>query len=83
MHYKNGREAKNGDMVVHTGYGIVGILSRINQGATCNGRVTPISQNDPYINIGEYLHLDDVSAADIPDSTQQSSASQPATDATS
>ena len=31
--------------------------------------VAPISQNDPYVTLKECLHVDDIMAADIPDSS--------------
>lgn len=73
MHYKNGREAKEGDKVVCIGGGMIvtGILHSVNaQSDTCNGRLAQTSQNDPYVNIKDCLHLDDVSAAEIPDTTK-------------
>lgn len=71
MHYKNGREAKNGDKVVNLSGGLIGILHSVNaQSTTCNGRLAPTSQNDAYVTIGECLHLDDVAAAEIPDTTK-------------
>jgi hypothetical protein len=71
MHYKNGREAKVGDRVVNLSGGLIGILYGVNvQSETCNGRLAQTSQNDPYVTIGECLHLDDVSAAEIPDATK-------------
>lgn len=64
MHYKNGREAKNGDKVmVVPGYGspVVGILYDTVAGNDyCNGRIAPISPNDACPNLKECLHLDDV-----------------------
>jgi hypothetical protein len=71
MHYKNGREAKAGDpvMVTTPGSRVAGILYDINAGSdTCNGRVAPMKPSDPYVNIKDCLHFDDVSAATIPDS---------------
>lgn len=71
MHYKNGREAKAGDKVLNLTYGFAGILhSTSAQSDTCNGRLAPISQNDPYITIKECLHQDDVAKAEIPDSSK-------------
>ena len=71
MHYKNGREAKAGDKVVNLSNGLAGILHDVNaQSDTCNGRLAVTSQNDPYVTIGECLHLDDVAAAEIPDTTK-------------
>ncbi|MFZ3043884.1 MAG: hypothetical protein WA058_02120 [Minisyncoccia bacterium] len=73
MHYKNGREAKEGDKVVCIGGGMIvtGILHSVNaQSDTCNGRLAPTSQSDPYVNIKDCLHIDDVAAAEIPDTTK-------------
>jgi hypothetical protein len=67
MHYKNGRPAKNGDKIVSLTYGFAGILhSAVSTSNSCNGRIAPISQNDPYITIKECLHIDDIIAAEIP-----------------
>jgi hypothetical protein len=67
MHYKNGREAHNGDKVVlFPGYGlpIVGILYDAPAGNDyCNGHIAMTAQNDPYPNLKECLHLDDVLGA--------------------
>lgn len=85
MHYKNGREAKNGDKVVlipeypKTADGkslatpVVGILYDAQAGNDyCNGRLARIAANDPCPNLKEVLHLDDFLAAlpaDIPDTS--------------
>lgn len=67
MHYKNGREAKNGDKVVMLpswGSPVIGILYDATPGNDCcNGKVAPIAPNDPCPNLKECLHLDDVLAA--------------------
>ena len=67
MHYKNGREAKNGDKVVlFPSYGnpVVGILYNAVAGNdSCNGRIAVTHQDDPCPNLKECLHLDDVLAA--------------------
>lgn len=67
MHYRNGREAKNGDKVVLlTEYGtaVIGILYDASTGNDyCNGKIAPISPSDPCPNLRECLHLDDVKAA--------------------
>lgn len=64
MHYKNGREAKNGDLVVNlpsVGAPVVGILhSAVSTSETCNGRLALPTVGDPYVTIGECLHVDDV-----------------------
>lgn len=66
MHYKNGREAKNGDkMVLIPSWGppLIGILyDAIPGNDTCNGRIAPIKPNDQMPNLQECLHLDDVLA---------------------
>ena len=76
MHYKNGREARNGDKVVLlSSYGspIVGILYDATAGNDyCNGRIAPTSPNDLCPNLNECLHLDDVLAA-LPDEVPDSS----------
>lgn len=77
MHYKNGREAKNGDKVVlfpSYGAAVVGILYDAVAGNDyCNGRIAPTSPNDPCPNLKEVLHFDDVSTTlavfGCPDST--------------
>lgn len=71
MHYKNGREAKPGDKVVSLANQVTGIVHSINAGSTtCNGRLALISQNDAYVTLSECLHLDDVKAATLPDSSK-------------
>lgn len=67
MHYANGREAKNGDKVVHVspydGNVTVGILYDAQAGNDyCNGKLAPISSGNPCPNLKECLHLDDVKA---------------------
>lgn len=74
MHYKNGREAKAGDRVVLVGSQytspVTGILHSLQEGSTtCNGRLALMTASDPHVTIGECLHLDDVAAATIPDSS--------------
>ena len=67
MHYKNGREAKNGDKVVllpSYGAPVIGILYDAQAGNDfCNGKLAPIKPGDPCPNLKECLHLDDVLAA--------------------
>ena len=66
MHYKNGREAKNGDKVaLFPSYGppTVGILYDAVRGNNdCNGRVARMASSDPCPDLKECLHLDDVLA---------------------
>jgi hypothetical protein len=65
MHYKNGREAKNGDVVMFAPQGgvpQVGILYGAQAGNDhCNGRLAiPRHSTDPYTNLKDCLHIDDV-----------------------
>ena len=66
MHYKNGREAHNGDKVVLFSYDgktilTAGILYDATAGNDyCNGKIAPIAPNDPMPNLKEVLHADDV-----------------------
>lgn len=67
MHYKNGREAKNGDKVVlipSYGVPVVGILYDAVAGNDfCNGRIAITRPNaDLCPNLKECLHLDDALA---------------------
>ena len=72
MHYKNGREAKQGDKVLNLASGQTGVLHTVNAARTnCNGRMAPISQSDLYVTLSECLHLDDVAAAGIPDTSKK------------
>jgi hypothetical protein len=78
MHYKNGREAYNGDKVVLLpAYGspVIGILYDAQAGNNhCNGRIAPTSPSDPCPNLQECLHLDDVLNAlpkDVLDSSEE------------
>lgn len=70
MHYKNGREAKNGDKVVVLGepqykeLPVVGILYDATAGNDfCNGKLAMTKPNDPCPNLNDCLHADDVRAA--------------------
>lgn len=67
MHYKNGREAKNGDTVVFippSGSPAVGLLYNATAGNDfCNGRLAQMRNDDPYPNLKECLHIDDVKTA--------------------
>ena len=74
MHYKNGRPAQNGDRVILLPSGqtpaFAGILYNATTGNdACNGRIAITSPNDPYPDLRNVLHADDVAAATIPDST--------------
>lgn len=68
MHYRNGREAKNGDKIVQlSGYGdgaqiaAVGILYGATPGNDhCNGQIAPIQQAGQAACLCDCLHVDDV-----------------------
>lgn len=71
MHYKNGRPAKDGDMVVNLSQGICGLLhSTQPQSTSCNGRIAIATPNDAWVTVGECLHIDDVRSATVPISTK-------------
>lgn len=67
MHYRNGREAKNGDKIVKLGIGdgkIVsfGVLHSATPGNDyCNGSIAPLL-NDYGACMCDCLHIDDVEA---------------------
>ncbi len=68
MHYKNGRVAKEGDIVVSLGLKRAGILHGLNPNSqTCNARMAPTSENDAYVTLSECLHIDDLKTATVPD----------------
>lgn len=64
MHYKNRREAKNGDSIVWlTPYGpaLAGILYNAVEGNDmCNGRIATVTISDACPNLADCLHSDDV-----------------------
>lgn len=71
MHYRNGREAKNGDTVVQIGnYGSglakivsIGILHDATPGNDyCNGSIAPINTTVTGACICDCLHVDDLAA---------------------
>jgi len=68
MHYRNGREAKNGDTVVSLGFGgdtivAVGVLHNATPGNDyCNGSIAPISTILTGACMCDCLHMDDVAA---------------------
>ena len=64
MHYRNGRQAKQGDRVINTETGCTGMVYDLRAGVqTCNGRLAETSHTDGYVNLSDCLHLDDVKAA--------------------
>lgn len=75
MHYKNGREAKNGDKVVLLSpYGnVIGILYDAVAGNDhCNGKIAPIAPGDSCPDLRNCLHLDDVTKLVIDDDKRRS-----------
>ena len=65
MHYRNGREAKNGDKIVKLDGGRVvafGVLhSAIPGNDYCNGNIAIIQQPNDYACMCDCLHVDDLS----------------------
>ena len=65
MHYRNGREAKNGDQVVQLGYdgriSAVGVLHSATHGNDyCNGNIAPIQNTITGACMCDCLHIDDL-----------------------
>ena len=67
MHYKNGREARNGDQIlmISGNETIAGILyGAVAGNDTCNGYIARMQPGrDHYANLSECLHIDDVKQA--------------------
>lgn len=71
MHYRNGREAKNGDKIIQIdGYGdsagvvsAFGVLHGAKPGNThCNGNIAPIQSPVTSACLCDCLHVDDLAA---------------------
>lgn len=66
MHYRNGREAKNGDKIVKleggkvTAYGVLHSAAPGND--YCNGNIAVIQPANDYACMVDCLHVDDVAA---------------------
>jgi len=64
MHYRNGREAKNGDKIVKLDGGKVvsfGVLYGATPGNDyCNGNIAAIQHPNDYACMCDCLHIDDV-----------------------
>lgn len=64
MHYRNGREAKNGDKIVQlegakiTAFGVLHSATPGND--HCNGNIAPIQSPTQYACLCDCLHADDV-----------------------
>jgi hypothetical protein len=66
MHYRNGREAKNGDVIVSLNGGKIQALGVLH-GATpgndyCNGNIAPVQATREGACMCDCLHVDDVAA---------------------
>lgn len=68
MHYRNGREAKNGDKVIQLQCGepiitAVGVLYDATPGNSyCNGNIAPIQPTTTGACLCDCLHVDDLAA---------------------
>lgn len=67
MHYRNGREAKNGDKVVRLNGGNVeafGVLhsARADGGSHCNGNLAVVQSAQEYACLCDCIHVDDLAA---------------------
>ena len=65
MHYRNGREAKNGDQVIQLDtvgrITAVGVLHSATAGNDyCNGAIAPIQQTVTTVCLVDCLHIEDV-----------------------
>lgn len=65
MHFRNGREAKNGDKIVkldETGHVVsFGVLHSATHGNDyCNGNIAVVQQANDYACMVDCLHVDDV-----------------------
>jgi hypothetical protein len=69
MHYRNGREAKNGDTIVSLGCNngkvqAVGILyNAISGNDYCNGNIAPVQMGAQGACMCDCLHIEDVEVA--------------------
>lgn len=51
-------------MVVDLLYGTMGVLHSVQAGSeTCNGRLAKVAREDPYVNVKDCIHIDDINAA--------------------
>jgi len=67
MHYRNGREAKNGDLIIQIDgrgkIGAVGVLYDAQPGNDfCNGYIAPVQPVNTTACMCDCLHVDDVMA---------------------
>lgn len=67
MHYRNGREAKNGDIVLQIGFdgkiNALGVLYNATPGNDyCNGNIAPVQSSQAGACMVDCLHVEDVMA---------------------
>lgn len=67
MHYRNGREAKNGDTIIQIGFdGKINALGVLHDAVAgndyCNGKIAPIQAPGAMACMVDCLHVDDVMA---------------------
>ena len=67
MHYRNGREANNGDLIIQIGFdgkiNALGVLhSAVPGNDYCNGTIAPIQPANQGACMCDCLHIDDVMA---------------------
>lgn len=68
MHYRNGREAKNGDKIVQLDFGsgkvvAFGVLhSAVAGNDYCNGMIAPVQPTNAGACMVDCLHVDDIEA---------------------
>lgn len=68
MHYRNGREAKNGDLIIQLDYSsgkvtAFGVLhSAVPGNDFCNGSIAPVQPANQMACMCDCLHLDDLAA---------------------
>lgn len=67
MHYRNGREAKNGDQIIQIGFdgkiNALGVLhSAVAGNDYCNGQIAPVQQISTVACMCDCLHVEDVLA---------------------
>ncbi|WP_431276255.1 hypothetical protein ACQ858_08375 [Variovorax ureilyticus] len=67
MHYRNGREAKNGDLIVQLGYdgkvqGFGVLHSAVAGNDYCNGQVAPVQLAGTGACMVDALHIEDIQA---------------------
>lgn len=67
MHYRNGREAKNGDLVIQLGFDgkvqAFGVLHSATPGNDyCNGQIAPTQPANQGACMVDCLHIDDIVA---------------------